>query len=91
MDAINSMDYDYIASGHYANVVHPSADQIDKPSILELSKDMVLAQIIHFSTDGCLESVLLDFYKARCVQLCCHWFIYMCVCVYFAYWGPIWQ
>ncbi|KAE8656680.1 GTPase Der-like [Hibiscus syriacus] len=27
MDAIYSLDYDYIASGHYANVVHPSADQ----------------------------------------------------------------
>ncbi|XP_017983485.1 PREDICTED: tRNA-specific 2-thiouridylase MnmA isoform X1 [Theobroma cacao] len=49
MDAINSMDYDYIASGHYANVVHPSADQIDKPSILELSKDMVKDQTYFLS------------------------------------------
>lgn len=41
MDAISSMEFDYIASGHYANVVHPSADQMDKPSMLELSKDSV--------------------------------------------------
>lgn len=41
MDAINSMEFDYVASGHYANVIHPSADQINKPSVLELSKDMV--------------------------------------------------
>ena len=42
MDAISSMEFDYVASGHYANVVHPkAADQMDKPSVLELSKDMV--------------------------------------------------
>lgn len=41
MDAISSFKYDYIASGHYANVIHPSTDQIDEPSVLELSKDMV--------------------------------------------------
>ena len=40
MDAISSMDFDYVASGHYANVIHPFADQI-KPSVLELSQDMV--------------------------------------------------
>lgn len=41
MDAISGMGFDYVASGHYANVVHPVADQIDEPSVLELSQDMV--------------------------------------------------
>ncbi|KAG7947934.1 hypothetical protein I3843_14G120000 [Carya illinoinensis] len=40
MDAISSMQFDYVASGHYANIVHSSTDQIDRPSVLELSKDM---------------------------------------------------
>lgn len=35
------MEYDYVASGHYAKVVHAYTDQRDKPSVLELSKDMV--------------------------------------------------
>lgn len=42
MDAISSMEFDYVASGHYAKVVHSSADQEYKPSVLELSKDKVL-------------------------------------------------
>lgn len=41
IDAISSMEFDYVASGHYANVVHSFTDQMDKPSVLELSKDMV--------------------------------------------------
>ena len=41
MDAISSMEFDYVASGHYANIVHSFTDQMDKPSVLELSKDMV--------------------------------------------------
>ncbi|TYG67429.1 hypothetical protein ES288_D05G075200v1 [Gossypium darwinii] len=49
MDAIYNMDYDYIASGHYANVVHPSADQSNKASILELSQDMVKDQTYFLS------------------------------------------
>ncbi|KAJ0084633.1 hypothetical protein Patl1_29761 [Pistacia atlantica] len=40
MDAINSLEFDYVASGHYANVVHSAADQMDELSVLELSKDM---------------------------------------------------
>ncbi|CAN0903090.1 tRNA-specific 2-thiouridylase MnmA [Linum grandiflorum] len=28
--------FDYIASGHYASVVHPSSGHVDQPSILEL-------------------------------------------------------
>ncbi|MBA0719660.1 hypothetical protein Golax_007317 [Gossypium laxum] len=49
MDAIYNMDYDYIASGHYANVVHPSADQSNKASNLELSQDMVKDQTYFLS------------------------------------------
>lgn len=41
MDAISSREYDYVASGHYANVIHPSVDEADCPSVLELSTDMV--------------------------------------------------
>ncbi|KAL6179215.1 hypothetical protein ACLB2K_050731 [Fragaria x ananassa] len=54
MDAIDSMDFDYVASGHYAKVVHPSADQMDKDSVLELSQDMVKDQtyfVAHLSQD----------------------------------------
>jgi len=42
MDAINNMEFDYVASGHYAHVIHPVSDQINKPSVLELSKDKVI-------------------------------------------------
>lgn len=41
LDAISGTGFDYVASGHYANVIHPSANQIDEPSVLELSQDMV--------------------------------------------------
>ena len=41
MDAISGMEYEYIASVHYAKVVHPPADQTDSSSVLELSQDMV--------------------------------------------------
>ncbi|XP_062029588.1 uncharacterized protein LOC133745518 [Rosa rugosa] len=54
MDAIGSMEFDYVASGHYAKVVHPSADQMDKDSTLELSEDMVKDQtyfLSHLSQD----------------------------------------
>lgn len=49
MDAISSMEFDYVASGHYANVVHSFTDQMDKPSVLELSKDMVKDQTYFLS------------------------------------------
>ncbi|KAH7560578.1 hypothetical protein JRO89_XS10G0048000 [Xanthoceras sorbifolium] len=49
MDAISNMEFDYVASGHYANVIHPSADQTDNPSVLELSKDMVKDQTYFLS------------------------------------------
>ncbi|XP_002513510.2 tRNA-specific 2-thiouridylase MnmA [Ricinus communis] len=49
MDAINNMEFDYVASGHYAKVIHPSADEINQPSVLELSKDMVKDQTYFLS------------------------------------------
>ncbi|CAH2078954.1 unnamed protein product [Thlaspi arvense] len=49
MDAISGMEYDYIASGHYAKVVHPPADQNDSSSLLELSQDMVKDQTYFLS------------------------------------------
>lgn len=41
MDAIGGTKFDFVASGHYARVVHGDGDQKDKLSILELSKDIV--------------------------------------------------
>lgn len=49
MDAVSSMKFDYIASGHYANVIHPSPDEPDKTSTLELSKDMIKDQTYFLS------------------------------------------
>ncbi|GMH00048.1 hypothetical protein Nepgr_001887 [Nepenthes gracilis] len=49
IDAINSRHFDYVASGHYAKVTHPSSDEMDKPSVLELSKDMVKDQTYFLS------------------------------------------
>ncbi|KAK1267048.1 hypothetical protein QJS04_geneDACA016378 [Acorus gramineus] len=48
MDAISKMEFDYVASGHYARVVHSSENQ-DNLSILELSKDMVKDQTYFLS------------------------------------------
>lgn len=39
MDAVDDMGFDYIASGHYAKVIHASTWH--EPSLLEVSKDMV--------------------------------------------------
>lgn len=44
MDAISGMKFDFIASGHYAMVVHPDSGNKDEPSTLQLSKDMVNEQ-----------------------------------------------
>lgn len=41
MDAISEMEFDFVASGHYAKIVHASSAQPHEPSVLELSKDMV--------------------------------------------------
>jgi hypothetical protein len=51
LEAIENLGFDYIASGHYAHVVHPSVENTDVPSLLQLSKDKVFhaspAQIDH--------------------------------------------
>ncbi|XP_043691968.1 tRNA-specific 2-thiouridylase MnmA-like [Telopea speciosissima] len=49
LDAISSIEFDYIASGHYARVIHPCSDQSECPSILELSKDKVKDQTYFLS------------------------------------------
>ncbi|KAH9606208.1 hypothetical protein KSS87_002011 [Heliosperma pusillum] len=49
MDAISNMGFDYVASGHYANVVHPVTDDSDQPSILKLSRDAVKDQTYFLS------------------------------------------
>ncbi|CDP04153.1 unnamed protein product [Coffea canephora] len=49
LDAISGMNFDFVASGHYAKVVHKSADQTDEFSVLELSKDMVKDQTYFLS------------------------------------------
>ncbi|XP_010257320.1 PREDICTED: uncharacterized protein LOC104597469 [Nelumbo nucifera] len=49
LDAISNMEFDYVASGHYANVIHPCTDQKDGPSILELSEDKVKDQTYFLS------------------------------------------
>ncbi|XP_042026403.1 tRNA-specific 2-thiouridylase MnmA-like [Salvia splendens] len=49
VDAISGMAFDYIASGHYAMVVHPNSDNKDEPSALRLSKDMVKDQTYFLS------------------------------------------
>ncbi|KAG6393322.1 hypothetical protein SASPL_147561 [Salvia splendens] len=76
MDAISGMSFDYIASGHYAMVVHPNSDNKDEPSALRLSKDMVKDQtyfLSHLSQSqlkrlifplGCIEKVRFEFYVA---------------------------
>ena len=46
MDAISNMDFDYVASGHYAKVVHTVTDENKELSYLELSKDMVKMQLL---------------------------------------------
>lgn len=41
LDAIGGMGFDYVASGHYAKVIHPFVDEMDGSSALELSQDTV--------------------------------------------------
>lgn len=49
MDAIGGIKFDFVASGHYARVVHGDGDQKDELSILELSKDTVKDQTYFLS------------------------------------------
>lgn len=46
MDAVDNMGFDFIASGHYAKVIHPSTG--DQPSHLVLSADVVRILIFMF-------------------------------------------
>nr|KAJ0223490.1 hypothetical protein LSAT_V11C200099580 [Lactuca sativa] len=46
MDATSNMDFDFVASGHYAKVV---TDEINELSFLQLSKDMVKDQTYFLS------------------------------------------
>lgn len=45
MDAISSMGFDFVASGHYAKVIHEFTEQSSGPSVLQLSEDMVYLNI----------------------------------------------
>ncbi|OVA19415.1 tRNA-specific 2-thiouridylase [Macleaya cordata] len=59
MDAISSLGFDYVASGHYARVVH-SSYQADGPSVLVLSEDVVKDQTYFLShlSQGQLKQLL---------------------------------
>ncbi|CAN7029155.1 unnamed protein product [Brassica rapa subsp. trilocularis] len=68
MNAISDMEYDYIASGQYAKVVHPPPGQ----SVLKLSQDMIRPTSSHVSQTqlkrllfpfGCVKKVLEDVRK----------------------------
>jgi tRNA-specific 2-thiouridylase len=41
LEAVQKMEFDYIASGHYAHVVHSSPENPCGLSMLKLSRDMV--------------------------------------------------
>ncbi|VFQ68717.1 unnamed protein product [Cuscuta campestris] len=49
MDSVSKMEFDFVASGHYAKIVHADANQPHKPSALQLSKDMVKDQTYFLS------------------------------------------
>ncbi|KAK6138335.1 hypothetical protein DH2020_027919 [Rehmannia glutinosa] len=49
VDAIGGMKFDFIASGHYAKVVHPDSGYKDEPCTLKLSQDMVKDQTYFLS------------------------------------------
>ncbi|CAM0871544.1 unnamed protein product [Alopecurus aequalis] len=49
LEAIENLGFDYIASGHYAHVVHPPVENIEEPSVLQLSKDKVKDQTYFLS------------------------------------------
>ena len=57
MDATSNMDFDFVASGHYAKVV---TDEINELSFLQLSKDMVKICYL-FSLPTYTEGYMLEF------------------------------
>ncbi|CAN6296332.1 unnamed protein product [Urochloa humidicola] len=49
LEAIENLGFDYIASGHYARVVHPPVENTEAPSVLQLSKDKIKDQTYFLS------------------------------------------
>jgi len=49
LEAIENLGFDYIASGHYAHVIHPSDENTEAPSLLQLSKDKIKDQTYFLS------------------------------------------
>ncbi|GJN30440.1 hypothetical protein PR202_gb18748 [Eleusine coracana subsp. coracana] len=49
LEAIENLGFDYIASGHYAHVSHPSSENAEETSVLQLSKDKVKDQTYFLS------------------------------------------
>ncbi|CAL4937826.1 unnamed protein product [Urochloa decumbens] len=49
LEAIENLGFDYIASGHYAHVVHPYVENTEAPSVLQLSKDKIKDQTYFLS------------------------------------------
>ncbi|KAJ4751288.1 tRNA-specific 2-thiouridylase MnmA [Rhynchospora pubera] len=49
LEAVQKMEFDYIASGHYAHVIHSAPDNPSGPSMLKLSRDMVKDQTYFLS------------------------------------------
>lgn len=49
MDAISNMGFDFVASGHYAKVIHECMEQTSGLSVLQLSEDMVKDQTYFLS------------------------------------------
>ncbi|KMZ60983.1 tRNA-specific 2-thiouridylase mnmA [Zostera marina] len=49
LDAIKHLEFDYVASGHYAHIIHSSQDKKEDVCILKLSKDMVKDQTYFLS------------------------------------------
>jgi hypothetical protein len=62
LEAIENLGFDYIASGHYAHVVHPSVENVEGPSMLQLSKDKVIC--IHIKV-ACSDAMLLIFMSVK--------------------------
>ena len=53
------MNFDYVASGHYARIVHPSSDD-NGPSVLKLSNDLVIHIISDYIFTFCFCTRILS-------------------------------
>ncbi|XP_044388955.1 tRNA-specific 2-thiouridylase MnmA, partial [Triticum aestivum] len=65
LEAIENLGFDYIASGHYAHVVHPHVENAKEPSVLQLLKDEDLA--VYLSVNGA--HLLQDEVRSLAVQM----------------------